>query len=268
MHPIKIEGYQRYLQIAKEYGGKGCMTNDYLQREASDLIAHEFLYECCGEKNAFLLVKKDGFWRMYYYLNDFEEELILDGETLVAEILFRGNVGEPVEQVSYLERCGFNRFLVRDQYYAKYSSLIPPVPLRGISIEMARSMEDIVWAIDLFNTVFDKWTGDFLPLEMAQSLADNKAILIAKDTDGRRLGSLHIEKQAGVTWIRHIAVEEGAKGQGVGRGLLDACIEQGHLDENSRYQLWVQRQNIPAVSMYQKKGFTYLNKSSLSLIKQ
>lgn len=268
MHPIKIEGYQRYLQIAKEYGGKGCMTNDYLQREASDLIAQESLYECCGEKNAFLLVKKDGFWRMYYYLNDFEEELILDGETLVAEILFRGNVGEPVEQVSYLERCGFNRFLVRDQYYAKYSSLIPPVSLRGISIEVARSMEDIVWAIDLFNTVFDKWTGDFIPLEMAQSLADNKAILIAKDTDGKRLGSLHIEKLAGVTWIRHIAVEEGAIGRGVGRGLLDACIEQGHLDENSRYQLWVQRQNIPAVSMYQKKGFTYLNKSSLSLIKQ
>ena len=268
MRPIKIEGYQRYLEIVKEYGGKGCMTNDYLQREASDLIAQESLYECCGEKNAFLLMKKDGFWRIYYYLNDLEEELIQDGETLVTEILFRGNAGEPVEQVSYLERCGFKRFLVRDQYYAKYSSLVPPVPSKGISIEMAQSLEDIVWAINLFNTVFDKWSGDFIPLEMAQSLTDNKAILIAKDADGRRLGSLHTEKQAGVTWIRHIAVAEGEKGQGVGRGLLDACVEQGHLDENSRYQLWVQRQNIPAVCMYQKKGFTYLNKSSLSLIKQ
>lgn len=267
MKPVKIDEYLRYQSIVEEYGVRGCMSNDYIQREAADLIIHDLLYEYCGEKNAFLLVKKDGFWRVYYYLNDLDEKLILDGEELVTEILFRGNVGEPTGQVEYLESCGFSRNLVRDQYCAKYSSLTPPVFYEGLKIETAASAEDAKWAINLFNASFDKWSGDYIPHEKAPLLIQENAILIARDSD-YRLGALHLEKKAGVTWLNHVAVTEQARGKGVGRGLVEAYIEQGHVDDSSRYQLWVQRQNIPAVNLYQKKGFTYLNKSTLSMVKQ
>ena len=268
MKPVKIEEFSRYQSIVERFGVRGCMTNDYIQRETADLILHDSLYEYCGEKNAFLLVKKDGFWRVYYYLNDLDEKLILNGVELVTEILFRGNQGEPKEQVNYLESCGFKRNLVRDQYFAKYSSLIPPVSISGLKIETATINEDAKWAINLFNKSFDKWSGDYIPQEMAPLLVKEKAILIARDINDSRLGALHLEKKSGVTWLNHVAVTEEARGKGVGRGLVEAYIEQGHVDENSRYQLWVQRQNTPAVSLYQKKGFSYINKTTLSMIKQ
>lgn len=267
MKPIKIETPDRYQEIVEKYSIRGCLSNDYIQREATNFITHDALYEFCGEKNAFLLVKKDGFWRVYYYLNDLNEKLILDGEELVTEILFRGNIGEPIDQISYLENCGFKRNLVRDQYFAKYASLTPPVFIGGIKIETVTDVEDAIWAINLFNASFDKWSGDFIPLEMAQLMIQERAILIAKDNEGNCLGALHLEEKSGVMWLNHVAVTEAARGKGVGRGLVEAYIEQGHVDDNSRYQLWVQRQNNPAVNLYQKKGFAYLNKSTVSLVK-
>ncbi len=166
-----------------------------------------------------------------------------------------------------MENCGFKRNLVRDNYFAKYTSLTPPVFYDGLHIKTASTIKDVTWAINLFNASFDKWSGDFIPKEMAPLLIQENAILIARDINDCCLGALHFKKRGGVTWLNHLAVTEQARGRGVGRGLVEAYIEQGHVDGNSRYQLWVQRQNTPAVNLYQKKGFTYLNKSSLSMIK-
>jgi GNAT superfamily N-acetyltransferase len=268
MKPTKIDIFERYQEIVDRYGVKGCKSNDYIQREAADLIIHDALYEYCGEKNAFLMVKKNGFWRVYYYINDPEEKLIYEGDELVTEIIFRGNLGEPTKEVNYLESCGFKRNLVRDQYFAKYASLTPPVLITGLSVESATRIEDVQWAIRLFNASFDKWSGDFIPDEMAECLLQEHAILIAKDMSDNRLGALHLENKQGVTWLNHVAVVEQSRGMGVGRRLVEAYIEQGHVDANSRYVLWVQKKNLPAVNLYHKKGFTYMNKSTLSMIKR
>ena len=118
-----IETFEQYQSIISRYGIKGCASNDYIQAEAADLIVHNLLYASCGEKNAFLFVKKDGFYRVYYYINDYDEVVDFGKDEVVTEILFRGSIGEPVQQVEYLEKCGFKRNLIRDQYLAKYSSL-------------------------------------------------------------------------------------------------------------------------------------------------
>ena len=63
---------------------------------------------------------------------------------------------------------------------------------------------------------------------------------------------------------------EHARGKGVGKALVDAFVERNQnpeKKEKTRYQLWVQRQNEAAVKMYQNKGFKYINKSTISLIK-
>ena len=237
MKLTKINTFEHYQEIVDHYGGKGCKSNDYIQREAADLIIHDALYECCGEKNALLLVKKEDFWRVYYYINALEEELILDGEEMVTEILFRGNLGEPTEEVSYLESCGFKRNLVRDQYFAKYAALSTPVLINGLIIGMATGIEDVQWAISLFNASFDKWSGDYIPTEMAELLLLEHAILIAKDKNGNRLGALQLENKMGVTWLNHIAVMEEARGMGVGRGLVVAYIVQGHVDDNDMIRI-------------------------------
>ena len=266
MNPTKIETFEQYSQLVERYNRKGRITNDYLQNEAADLIIHNRLFAVCGQDNALLLLQKDGFFRLYYYINNIDELLLLLESELVTEILFRGE-NAPEAEVQWLERMGFQKNLVRDQYFAKYASLTPSMPINGLKIDVATTEEDALWAIKLFNASFDKWSGDYIHENMARLLLQENDILMAKDHEGNCLGALQLETIKGVTWLNHVAVVNEARGKGVGLGLVEAYIEHGHVDDNSRYMLWVQRQNKPAVGLYQKKGFTYMNKSTLSMIK-
>lgn len=266
MKPVKIDHYEQYIQLVERYNRKGRLTNDYLQNEAAELIIHDRLFAVCGLDNAMLLVQKDGFFRIYYYINNLEEILVLPEGEFVTEILFRGE-NAPEAEVQWLEKIGFRKNLIRDQYFAKYASLTPPKLMSGLKIETATNLEDVLWAINLFNDSFDKWSGDYIPETMAGLLIQEQAVLIAKDFLGNRLGALQLETIKGVTWLNHVAVVEEVRGKGAGLALLETYIERGHEDDNSRYMLWVQRQNTPAITMYQKKGFTYMNKSTLSMIR-
>ena len=266
MKPQKIETYEQYIQLVERYNRKGRFTNDYLQNEAADLIVHNRLFALCGQDNALLMVLKEGFYRLYYYINNTDEQLELPESELVTEILFRGeNAPEP--EVKWLEGMGFKKNLIRDQYFAKYASLTQPILIEGVKIEIATAIEDALWAIRLFNASFDKWSGDYIPETQAQLFIQEKAILIAKDLDGNRLGALQFEMRQGACWLNHVAVVPEARGKKIGRGLTEAYIEQGRMDDKSRYMLWVQRQNESAVAMYRNKGFAPMNKSTLSMIK-
>lgn len=266
MKPQRIEKYEQYVQLVEQFNRKGRLTNDYLQKEAADLIIHDRLFAVCGQDNALLLVQKEGFYRVYYYINNTNERLELPKEELVTEILFRGE-NAPEAEVKWLEDMGFKKNLVRDQYFAKYASLTQPILIEGVKIEIAIAIKDVLWAIRLFNASFDKWSGDYISEEQVPLLIQEKAILIAKDLDGNRLGALQFEMRQGACWLNHVAVMPEARGKKIGRGLTESYIEQGHVDDNSRYMLWVQRQNANAVAMYRSKGFVPTNKSTLSMIK-
>jgi GNAT superfamily N-acetyltransferase len=263
---VQIKTFDQYNQLVDRYNRKGRITNDYIQNEAADLIIHDRMFAVCGQDNALLLVQREGFYRVYYYINNTEERLELPKEELVTEILFRGE-NAPEAEVKWLEGMGLKKNLVRDQYFAKYASLSQPILIEGVKIEIATTIDDILWAIRLFNASFDKWSGDYIPEAQAPLLIQENAILIAKDLDGSRLGALQFELRQGACWLNHVAVVPEARGKKIGRGLTEAYIEQGHVDDNSRYMLWVQRQNESAVAMYRNKGFAPMNKSTLSMIK-
>lgn len=266
MKPQKIETYEQYIQLVDRYNRKGRFTNDYLQNEAADLIVHNRLFALCGQDNALLMVQKEGFYRLYYYINNTEEQLELPESELVTEILFRGE-NAPEAEVKWLEGVGFKKNLVRDQYFAKYSSITAPVFLIDAKIELAQTVEEVRWAIRLFNDSFDKWSGDYISEEMCNHLFEQQQVLVAKDLSGKLYGALQFEMRQGACWLNHVAVVPEARGKKIGRGLTEAYIAQGHVDDNSRYMLWVQRQNVSAVAMYRNKGFAPMNKSTLSMIK-
>ena len=212
-------------------------------------------------------MQKEGFYRVYYYINNTDEKLELTQGEYVTEILFRGEKAQEAE-VKWLEDLGFKKNLIRDQYFAKYSSLSQPIFIGGLKVEIATAIDDVLWAIKLFNASFDKWSGDFIPIDAAPLLIQEHALLIARDVNGTRLGALHLELKSGCMWLNHVAVIREARGMCVGLGLVEHYIEQGHINgDNSRYMLWVQRQNKPAVNLYKKKGFAPMNKSTLSMIK-
>ena len=185
MNPTRIETFEQYCQLVERYNRKGRLTNDYLQNNVADLIVYGRLYAICGQDNILLLVQKDCFSRLYYYLNNVDELMPLPERELVTEILFRGE-NAPEAEVQWLEKMGFRKNLVRDQYFAKYASLSRPVSIGGLNIGIATSDEDALWAIKLFNASFDKWSGDYIPETMAGLLLQKNTILMAKDFNGNQ----------------------------------------------------------------------------------
>ncbi len=269
----KVNELNRYQAIVGRYKRKGCLSNDFIYTEVADLIIHDKLYEYCGVSNAFLFVVKDKCLRVYYYLNNLNETYCFDiEEGLVAEIIFRGNMGTPNDEIEYLSKCGFRLNLRRDQYGGVYNDLQTPRLIKGVTVDKAKTLEEVAFACELFNNSFDYYSGDYLAKEVYESLYTGGAILIAKDFQGYIAGALHQTVERGVAWISHVAVVDYFRGQGVGQALLDTFVERNsnvdpQLKPKSRYMLWVQAQNTAAVGMYQKKGFKYMNKSTISMIK-
>ena len=264
----KVNEFVRYQEIVDQYKQKGCLTNDYIYQEAADLIIHDKLFEYCSAENAFLFVKKDECLRVYYYLNNLTDTFSFDVEdNLVAELLFRGNNGLPEQELEYLSRCGFRLNLRRDQYCGVYKELEVPRLIVGVTVAKAANIREIEQACELFNKVFDHYSGDYVAKEVYESLFTDGKVWIAKDLNGNFAGALHQTVERNVAWISHVAVVETYRGQGVGQALLDTFVEQNKVDEKSRYMLWVQAQNAAAVNMYQKKGFKYVNKSTISMLK-
>lgn len=269
----EVKEFVRYLEIVDKYKRKGVLSNDYIFQEVADLIIHNKLYEYCGINNAFFFVRKDECLRQYYYLNDLEEIHDFDlNENLVVEILFRGNLGLPQNEMEYLSKCGFRFHLRRDQYCGVYRELQISGTIAGVTVSKAASIKEVDFACELFNSTFDHYSGDFIAKDVYESLYTGGSVWIAKDLQGNNAGALHQTVERGVAWISHIAVVENYRGRGVGQALLDTFVEHNVnsdlvLKPQSRYMLWVQAQNAAAVGMYQNKGFKYLNKSTISMLK-
>lgn len=264
----QIRNIGEYYSIVENYKQKGCLSNDYIQNEAADLIIHDKLFAECYEKNAFLFVMQNYGTRVYYYINDINEHADFNQyHNLDVEILCR-NV-YPEDEVAFLRVCGFRDNIIRDQYVAQYSNLKSNSSTNpNIVVRLANSIEDVSLACTLFNDTFDRLSGDFLPKYAYQFLLSSKNILVAKSVNNEFLGALHQEKKGTINEIGHIAVDSMYRGLGVGSALLDAFIQLNMTTDTTRYQLWVKRDNIKAVSMYEQKGFKYNQKSAISLIKQ
>lgn len=268
----QITEYNQIADLEQRYKTKGTVTNNYILKEQYEsLISENALSVIANERNCFLFVKKEVGVRVYYYINDLNEDADFSQYSdLVIEILFRGVL--PVEQMEYFSKRGFRLNLVRDQYAGMYKDLAANIGLvQGARVELADNLEQVRTACELFNASFDALSGDFIPESTYKELLEKESILIAWDM-GRRniLGALHQVKEGTVNVIGHVAVMEPYRGQGVGKVLVDTFVEWNKNSENiekTRYQLWVQRQNRAAVRMYQNKGFKYVNKSTISLIK-
>ena len=264
-----INSTEEYSALTEVYSAQKLYCNDYIQSSVEELIKANSLYEVHTEGNLYLFVKKAIGYRLYYYISDTSEVVnFTDINNIVVEILYRGEKYYPQGEIDYLTKCGFEINLIRDQYCGVYKDLhIFDMP-SDISIQSARDIEDVQYASTLFNNSFDTLSGDYITeIEYASLLRCNQ-MFIAIDNRGNRLGALHQTIDKGVAWISHIAIQPESRGKGVGKLLVNDFIKRNYTTDKQRYMLWVQHQNKTAVSRYERFGFKYLNKSTISLIKR
>lgn len=268
----KIGDISEYKRIEEKYKRKDCISNNYmLFAEVANLVDEKRLFAIYGENNVFIAAKKDKCYRLYYYINDLSEILFLDnsGMPYSIEILFRGETSFPIREKSYLESCGFEQHIVREYFEAHSNDIqcLRPDSDEKLIISLAASKEEINYAFDLFNKTFDPYTGDYLSEEeILTFLKDNK--LIIATYDARMVGALHYEIKNNTIWIAHLAVEERARGKHVAYNLVQRYIDMFLPKGRVRLALWVQQQNEVAKLLYQKFGFRYMNKSTVSFLKK
>lgn len=264
----KIDKLEDYQQLTDTYSINKIFSNDYIQSEVSELISKSMLFEHHTESNLFIFVKKNIGMRMYYYIGDLEEVVDFSSmDDLVIEILYRGEKFYPQEEINYFCRSGFSVNLIRDQYSGMYKDLTKTNISYNVNIGFAETIDEISWSCSLFNDSFDHLSGDYISDDNYNDLLLNRQIIVARNENGVLLGALHQTNDKGVAWISHVAVTPEARGKHVGQALLDAFVKNNYTTDKQRYMFWVQQQNEVAVNMYVKKGFKYLNKSSISLIK-
>lgn len=263
----QISSVSEYQDIVDKYSRKGVSSNDYLLHEVNSLVKNHALYAVCSDDNSFLFVKKDIGYRVYYYINDFNHVVdFRNFQNLVVEVLFRKDI--PQKEIEYLQQCGFCTNLIRDQYSATYKDLQHNNCITNIKFVEAQDIEQVKLACTLFNSSFDKLSGDYILETAYYELLQNHAILLAVDVRTQKiLGALHQKRERGVNWIAHIAIFPEARGCGIGTALVQSFVARNYTDDNTRYMLWVQRNNQSAVQMYQRLGFKYISKSTISLIK-
>jgi GNAT superfamily N-acetyltransferase len=264
----RIRDLNDYEALVQNYRNKGVLTNNYmLTDEVVCYISMNKLFYHHTEHNAVILLEKETCFRVYYYINDLAEKIFLSSDYSYAiEILYRGDSFYPEKEALYWQDCGFTPHFIRDFYVAKYSDIrLVKRETYDVSIQYASTLDDVLYAIRLFNRLFDSYTGDYLDESLAPSLLQGRNILLAY-CGGMRKGACHFYEKNKVIYLGHLAVEADARGKKIGSLLMNTMIDATAVDDKSRYALWVQRQNEGAIKLYQAIGYKYNNKSTISLL--
>jgi ribosomal protein S18 acetylase RimI-like enzyme len=267
---IKIEDTGALNDIIREHFIRKTVTNNYVLADAySRHIAEGNLYSITENGNAFILLKREDHYRMFYYLNNLENPGIFDCNLpVVMEILYRGEAQVPEEIFSYWKKRGFRRHLTRDLMTAVFSVLkMDEKKNPGIIVKYAETDDEASFIKKLSDSVFDKYTGDILSFFEVKSFTDSKNILCAY-FNNEIAGMLQFETRNNIIWLGHIAVDTGFRGNGIANALVKAYIKSNYAGPDSKYHLWVIQDNIAAISMYKKFGFIYGNKTSASMLKE
>lgn len=265
-----LTSVEQWNELLNDYQHKETLCNNFMMpTEIEGLINSGCLSVVGSEKNLFLLHRKAKYSRVYYYLNSLDESHTINIEDdLVVEILFRQDKGLPQSEIEFFSKNGYQMNKRRDQYSGTYKNLQPPTLATDIIVRKVLSIEEAKCSCELFNKVFDVYSGDYISNEEIDSLFETGSILVATDIKGSFLGALHQTVIRKTAWISHVAVVETARGGGVGKALLDTFVELNKCNGKGHYMLWVQSQNSGAVSLYQHKGFKPVGKSTISMIKK
>ncbi|MBE0654870.1 MAG: GNAT family N-acetyltransferase [Bacteroidales bacterium] len=264
-----ISDIESLNDLIHDYSARDTITNNYVfTNEFAQHIANKNLFFITEKHNACILVKKTGFYKLFYFINN-KNELMLNGYNLpvVMEIIYRGALQRPLEAITYWEKCGFKQHLTRDLLTATYKQLIPAEKKSlNIQIKYADTEEEMLYSKELIENTFDKYTGDILTYQEVKYFAENKSIICAYFR-GNISGVLQSEKKHNVVWLGHIAVAPEYRGNGIADALVDAYIENNKSQPDTRYHLWVIQDNSKATTLYNKFGFVYGNKTSASMLR-
>jgi ribosomal protein S18 acetylase RimI-like enzyme len=256
------EVFEKYLQ-------KSTWSNNYmLKDEYLQHIEKQKLFYIQEGQNFYFFIQKSGFFRLYYFINEPEVHFFSPIElSFVLEILYRGENHFPANHREFWIQSGFESHLSRDCYFLKNKDLSEFIESTEIKVQQAQTHEEFDYVKKLIDQDLDLYTGDNLSVDEIQKFAEKGLVYVAH-IEGKPCGFLQADDKNQVFWLGHIVVDSEFRGKGIAKILVNHYLNQGKKRNCNQFQLWVIQGNHAAVQLYKKYGFTYLNKSTYSMLKK
>jgi len=266
---FKISHLTTLQDLFDTYLKNTTQTNNYLlTSHYEELIASSKLFAAKGAENLVLLAERNSSFQVYFFINNFEEEIKLNAsKPLMMEIVYRGEIKRPIEMLQYWEVNEFKTHLTRDNLSLIFKNkvdigLINP----DVHVKLANSEREAKYAHDLFEKDLDIYTGDLKNQAEIDSYVTNKNMLCAY-YEGSLCGALQFEIKNKIVWLGHIVVDSEFRGKGIANALVEKYLTMNETGLDTRYQLWVINNNEAAINLYKRFGFVYAGKSTVSAIK-
>lgn len=266
----RIQTVDAFEILLTTFNKKDVVSNFYmLKEEYSKYIHAEDLFFYADGQNLYIYLKKQGFLKLYYFINDLNQPYLLGNpsQSQVLEIVYRGEKQYPTSHIDFWKSWGFDLHLSRDCYFLKNKELSIDVAHSAIRIACAKSENELLYAKRLMEENLDLYTGDQLTMEEIQYFANENWLYIAYEGE-QPCGMLQAELKHGVFWLGHIVVDAKFRGKGIAKVLVEHYLSTGIKLNCNQFQLWVIQDNAPAVNLYKKYGFNYLNRSTCSMLKK
>jgi len=133
-----------------------------------------------------------------------------------------------------------------------------------ITEAVAADLPDLIRLLNLLFSIEQDFTPDHDKQSRGLSAlleSSSACIAIARDQNGKAIGlataQLVISTAEGApsAWIEDVIIEEGWRGQGLGRALLDYVLAWARTQGATRAQLLADLDNTPALDFYEHLGW-------------
>ncbi len=245
----KINDISELTSLVNAHFGREYATNYFLSRdEAEKYIANGDMLFTEQNGSLFIVRRKGEFSTMYYSVK------IGDGINLsfldlcpwcctVVETAFR----EKDIGLKSADEALINGGAVREFFRKRMARKSPEDSITDTLSEKIHYAEDIKYVYDLMYSSFSPLTG-CLPTESETSEAVKEREILCHESGG----ILHFKKAKASYELRHLCVDECARGQGIGASLVKAY--NGIVPKKS--VVWVREGYTPAEKIYENNGYT------------
>ncbi|AJC11360.1 hypothetical protein JI75_00205 [Berryella intestinalis] len=293
-NPSPVASLQEFFEIMrafKESATGGAYGNCYLMpNRVEPLVIEGALSFAADETTLIFFERRDGFTQIHFLrkeaaYSEVPDKAALDmlaeprEEPLMAEIPFSAkSTGENIPgaaraSVDFLERCGFSIIRI-----SRRLSLRPTVRNnqpgesengRGFDasslIEIA-SVSDAASISRMLEKGFDPFC-DYIPTdrELRDILSSGRVYCI-RDASESPVAFLHWSRSGAASELKHLYVEDSARGCGYARMLVRRYLENLPLDVKTRF-LWVNDANEPALALYDDLGYRFDGRRAVELTK-
>jgi len=272
---IDIKHFSDLVKVPKSGGGK-LISNCYLLPKDIEKYIHQghMFWERFMNGMLFFCEETD-FYYLYFYLIEKQNQFSCNKldkcnkPVIIDFVYLESNIPESFFELKKLwKENGFN-------FYKTYRRMSMDISLdknisdRKIALDnnyeltfaQLSQLEEIqeLWRfnLDIFSTA--------LPRERElMDLLVYKQIPVILDEERKIIAALQFQRSGKICTIKHVVVDKMFRQRGFAKVLLQFCLANNQ--DINKYVLWVDENNIPATTFYQKNGFSFDGKITYQLI--